>query len=201
MELLRDDSLLYVYSNVTSPAINTPSAFKCILNTYRPEYKDSPKWYECTNVFEVLHLLGYKSFWLSNQSKHGLYDNLVGRFSELCDTAVFAGNKFAGMARGDSYDGELVPMAEELLSSADSLRFMIVHLMGSHEAFQHRYPPTYVKYVADDYLQYPQEQRLTRARYDNSILYNDYVVTEIMKLFSDKEGIVFLLFRSWIGCL
>ena len=38
---------------------------------------------------------------------------------------------------------------------------------------------------------YPENQRQTLAEYDNSILYNDYIVSELMNLYAAKEAIVF----------
>lgn len=194
LERLRDDSLLYVFPEVTSPATYTVKTFMHLLNTSHPEDNNGKEWYETTSLFEVTQLCGYKSAWLSNQSKHGIHDNLVGHISELCDTSVFAGNKFAGMdGRNNCYDGELLPITQDMLAdtSKQPLRLFIIHLMGSHEAFAMRYPAEFKTFTDSDYMHFPESQREIRAHYDNSILYDDYVVSELIKIFSEQESIVF----------
>ena len=62
--------------------------------------------------------------------------------------------------------------------------------MGSHFKFNRRYPKDYNHFKTDDYLDKMPTQRQTLAEYDNSVLYNDYVVYELMKAYEDKEAIV-----------
>ena len=193
LEQLRTDSSLFVFQNVTSSASLTVNVFKYLFNTAHPQNDDKENWYEATTLFEVTRLCGYKSSWLSNQSKHGIWgDNLIGKISELCDTAVFVGNRYAGMER-HWLDGELIPITKSIVSKCDkqSLTLTIIHLMGSHESFYMRYPSDFSFFKASDYQDYPEHQRETRASYDNSILYNDYVVSQIIQLYSKTEAIVF----------
>ena len=63
--------------------------------------------------------------------------------------------------------------------------------MGSHSNFKNRYPQTFEKFKAEDYKNHPNHQRENLATYDNSILYNDSIVYEIIRLFQDKETIAF----------
>ena len=62
--------------------------------------------------------------------------------------------------------------------------------MGSHSSFKSRYPQSFSKFTENDYMHYKEHQREKLAAYDNSILYNDSVVYEIMSLFKDKEAVV-----------
>lgn len=192
LEKLCDDSLLTVFFNVTSPGTLTADVFKSLLNTFHPENEGKANWYESTTLFDVTRPCGYKSVWLSNQTKNGMWDNLVGNITELSDTSVFVGNRYFIMDR-PWCDGELIPITNKMVSSYNdhSLTLTIVHLMGNHEAFNLRYPPEYSIFQISDYRDYPENQREIRAHYDNSVLYNDYVVSEIINIFSDKEAIVF----------
>lgn len=62
--------------------------------------------------------------------------------------------------------------------------------MGSHVAFNQRYPSQFNKFKANQYSNYPLNQQSILAEYDNSILYNDSIVYEIMQLYSNKEAII-----------
>lgn len=188
---LKNQELLFIFDSVRSVTTHTIESFQAIMSTYRPEYKDSCNWYECTTLPEIVKLSGYNTFWISNQSKIGLFDNVVGRYSELFDTNVFVGDKYSGMRRS-SLDEEIFNLLSPLIKNDSTQNnFYVIHLMGSHVDFKKRYPASFNKFHAEQYLDYPKNQRTILAEYDNSILYNDSIVYELMNLYSDKEAIVF----------
>ena len=63
-------------------------------------------------------------------------------------------------------------------------------MMGSHPAFNMRYPENYSRFQEEDYEVLPAHQRKTVAEYDNSVLYNDSVVFELMNRYKDKSAVV-----------
>ncbi|MDO4185662.1 MAG: sulfatase-like hydrolase/transferase [Bacteroidales bacterium] len=191
LSALRDSLSLVVYKDVTSAATHTIPAFKCIMSTYKPEYRDSVKWYSCTTLIEVLQKCGYYTQWYSNQSKNGLFDNVVGRYADLCDADYFVGNKYAGMMR-TTLDEEVIDLAIPHIQNMEEQRnAYIFHLMGSHSNYKNRYPSSFDIFKSEDYLSAKPSQKQIFAEYDNSILYNDSVVSEIMGLFKNKEAVVF----------
>lgn len=189
---LKDKELLFVFDSIRSVTTNTIESFQVIMSTYKPEYKDSCNWYECTTLPEIVKLSGYNTFWVSNQSKVGLFDNVVGRYSELCDTSAFVGDKYAGMRR-TNLDEEIFDLLSPLVINNNSVHnnFYVIHLMGSHADFKKRYPANFNRFDVQQYLDFPRNQRTVLAEYDNSILYNDSIVYELMNLYSNKEAIVF----------
>ena len=184
---LQKDSLLVVFDHVKSDALSTIPAFKTIMSTFRVVGGDSLQWYECLTLPETVRQLSYKTYWISNQSYKGLCDNIPTRYAELCDSLNFVGNKFSGGRKKD-YDEAVIPPLRTL--PKDSLRCFFVHLMGSHNAYELRYPEGFGAFTEADYPDVPSAHRKDFATYDNSVLYNDSVVYEIMKLFQEKESIV-----------
>lgn len=189
---LRDSSYLHIYKKVQTPALHTLAAIQCIMSTYKPEYKDSIPWYKCTSIPEAIQLSGYHTHWISNQSKIGIFDTGTGRYADLCNDQHFVGDKFAGMRR-TNLDEEVIPLIQPFLQDSLNHHFYFVQLMGSHSNFKSRYPESFDKFKPKDYLKHPEHQRNNLATYDNSILYNDSVVYEIMQLFQHKEAIIFYL--------
>lgn len=189
------DSVLYVYKNVESIALSTIPSIKSIMASYRNEYADSIEWYKCLTIMDVMKENGYEISWLSNQSKRGFYDNEVGRYAELCDKEYFVGDMYSGLERSN-LDEELLPYIEHCITDNDnSMNFMIIQLMGSHSAYKRRYPAEYEVFTAGDYegtyKELSDDKKHLVAEYDNSVLYNDSVVYEIMNKFADKEAVVF----------
>lgn len=188
MKLMNDSSLI-VFDHVSSPATHTLQAFQYILNTQQLDKEGLEGFAESVTIANVARHAGYKTYWVSNQSKHGQNDNLVGEFAGLCDKEQFVDNKFAGLNRW-SKDGQVLPILESFASEYDSLKFFFVHLMGSHFNCRARYPDEFDVFKKEDYSFLPEHQRKTVAEYDNSVLYNDYVVDSIIRMFKDKESIV-----------
>lgn len=189
LQTLIKDSCLHIYQNVKSPSTGTIPCFKAIMSTYKPEYLDSIPWYQCTTLPEVLQIYRYHTYWISNQSKIGLYDTVIGKYADLCNQRFYVGDKFSGLNR-TNLDEKVIPLIKPLVNNKD-YNFYFIHLMGSHSTFNKRYSKNFEKFKVEDYSDYPLHQRENFASYDNSILYNDSVVYEIMNLFHDKEAIVF----------
>lgn len=181
------DSLLYVFSSITAPATHTMECFKLIMSTY--DSSSSIPWYKHVTLFEILDQAGYKTIWVSNQSQKGGYDNIVAKYAELCDTMCWVGNRFQGTAR-TSYDEEVIPILKKVKESQSEKNVYFVHLMGNHYTFSSRYPEKFNYFKAKDYENLPPKQRYNIATYDNSVLYNDYVVNEIIELFEHEETFV-----------
>lgn len=187
---LRDDGKLFVFSQAESPGTNTINSLKDVFTTY-PECSGGGRWFESVMLTDILRTAGYRTFWISNQSKKGLFDNIIGRFADLCDEQHFAGNKFAGVNR-HTCDGVVLDLLHPLLQQPRPVHnFYLFHLMGSHPDFNRRYPKQFARFTEKMYPDRPAHQRSKCAEYDNSVYYNDSVVSEIIARFKDRESIVF----------
>ncbi len=191
---LRDSNLLFIFNDAIAPYTHTIECFKSIMSTYRRVYSDSINWYQCTSLQESINTIGYYTYWFSNQSKKGIFDNIPSRYADLCNEKHFAGNKFSGMtkSRSKSYDGYLIDMIKTKLGNINSNNnCYFIHLMGQHTNFEDRYPSSFGKFTPKDYPNARPEQRTTLAHYDNATLYNDSIVYEIMQLFRNNESLIF----------
>ncbi len=189
---LQNIGLINVFNNVTSPQLITSQSFKCMLSTYKPEYGKSHPWYKCITIPEVFNAIGYKTYWISNQIKTGLIDNVVGRYAELCDSVVFINENFT---EEQKLDGDLIPVVRHINinRSMNQRNFLFIHLMGSHMVFSERYPKDYHKFVPSDYMDSLEKQRSILAEYDTSLTYNDSIVSCLFHLFDDQDSIIFYL--------
>ncbi len=184
-----DTGEAFAYTGVQAAELHTQEAFQLMMNTSTKRTAGSVKWYDCPTLPDIAKAAGYRTLWLSNQSKKGLWDNIVSQYADLCDTSVFIGNKFAGCAR-KSVDGELLPVVRKMLAQPSARDFLIVHLMGCHQNYTMRYPAAYDRFKASEYADRPKHQRSTLAAYDNAVLYNDYIVSTLMDLVADREAVV-----------
>lgn len=184
------DSMLFVYTDVESPATTTIKSFMSIFSTFSPQIDNGIKWYENTTLQEVMSLAGYRTVWLSNQSPAGLVDNVISEYAELCDTTIFVGDKFKGNSKVD-FDEEVLVTLKSMNNENIEKSFIVIHLMGSHPNFKERYPNDFTVWKSEDYLNLPRNQRELTSYYDNSILYNDTVVSSIIEYYENTESIVY----------
>lgn len=190
---LQENSLLFAFDSVNSPAPTTSLSLKYMLTTFDREENNATKqkWYEFYSIIDLMKACGFDCFWFSNQARTGKY-NYIGRlFAETCNQSFFLQNE-GSTAYNNILDINLVDTSSQFINSLDSnqRKFIIYHLMGSHFDYKLRYPQEYNLFIESDYPSNPQNQRKILATYDNSILYNDFVVSQIIDLYKDDETIV-----------
>ena len=185
-----DKGEVLLFKNVKAAATHTQEAFQKMMSTYEKSMGSNVKWNECSTLPDIAKAANYRTHWISNQSKKGFNDNIVGQYADLCDTCFFIGNKFAGLAR-TNYDGELLPVFKSMLQKDRTARdFYILHLMGCHASFDKRYPSSFNFFKENDYKNYPENQRNGLATYDNAVRYNDYVVNSVFDMVSQRDAVV-----------
>lgn len=192
---LSKDSSLYLFTNVTSAGLTTMRSFTKMMSSYGSGQKyPNKKWYEHILINDVLKQANYQTHWFSNHANAGVNNNVTRLLAEACDDNHFWGNQLASDFR-TYYDEGVIKLARPLIPEYDknNQNFYLFHLMGSHFKFDLRYPKEFSKFNESDYLDKLKHQRSTLAAYDNSILYNDSIVYEIIQLFKDKEAIIIYL--------
>lgn len=183
----RDD--IFVFDNVVSPYSNT---IESVLSSLTSSNLDNKlNFAESINVFQVFKLAGFKTFWISNQMPFGAWDNLITSLAKNADVVNFvnvSSNSSFESTYNISYDEKIFPYFIKHLNDPTKNKIIFIHLMGSHSAYKKRYPPKFN--VFQNNL---NDKEKTIYEYDNSILYNDYVVNnliQILKNHTEKNNIV-----------
>ena len=184
---------LYPFTNVVAPWNLTSFVFKHLFSLYC--VGDSGEWSDYPLFPEVFRKAGYHVTFLTNQflpqAKEAVYDFSGG---------FFLNNPELSKAMFDTRNDKLSYFDEGLLNDYDRLKaentahnLIIFHLKGQHVDYRTRCPKSKMKFKADDYdrpkLNAAERQRL--AWYDNSLLYNDSIVDQIIRRFEQQEAIVF----------
>lgn len=192
LDSLKNVTNLFSFENVKSSAIGTVPAFRYMMSSLR--VSDSVEdWTNKDFLLDIIKSAGYNTMWISNQSSSGVHDNIVARFAELSDSIYWCGTKYMGPSKVDLDEIVLPPVKHRASDITDKYNFTVIHLAGNHENFSSRYSKEYSIYKEGDYLDYLENQRRTLSEYDNSVIYNDWVVSEIIKMYEDKESIVIYL--------
>jgi len=133
------------------------------------------------SILDVAKKAGYQTVWISNQEEYGMFDNPLSILSQAADQRIFI-NHHVNTLTTDYYDGKLIDQLKQLTFSDRML--IVVHLMGNHILYRERYPA--------DYEIFQREGK--KSEYDNSVLYNDSVmqeiVTEVQKI-PNFQGLIY----------
>ncbi|MBB5336662.1 phosphoethanolamine transferase [Pectinatus brassicae] len=154
-------------------------------------HESSKPWYNYNNLIDVMNAAGYKTYWLSNQESSGIWGSVAHVFADHSTEHVFTKLRDSHEDYG-IVDGNLFPLIDKAIADrSDKKNFYVFHLMGCHALYYNRFPYSFSKFSKDDIrLPLTDRQKTIVAQYDNAILYNDYIVTNIFAKFRDMEAIV-----------
>ena len=192
LDKLKDQ--LAVFDNVITPRPYTIEALQQVL-TFADE--ENPELYLTTpSVVSVMKQAGYKTYWITNQQTMTKRNTMLTTFSEQADEQVYLNNNRNQNAR--QYDGDVLEPFNKALADKAPRKFIVVHLLGTHMSYQYRYPPTFDKFT--DRQDVPagvrDDQVPTYNSYDNAVLYNDFVVSSLIKDYAKTDPNGFLLYLS-----
>ena len=144
------------------------------------------------NIFDVVREAGYYTKWMSNQEPGGSNSYTGTRiFSSRCDEAEFVNKNYKWLSNETGkYDELLFPMIDKSLEERRNKNFWLIHLMGCHDIYALRYPEKFSFFCDDLETGRDSNEKKIKAEYDNSVLYTDYVVNEIIKRVENKNAVV-----------
>lgn len=130
------------------------------------------------SIIDMAREAGFRTTWISNQSRFGVWDTPIGAIGSACDDQYWI-NQYVGTGVvTKDYDTALIPYLDKV-DPNNRRQLIVVHLMGSHVSYWDRYPSEFYHWPAN-----PGETRSTEEimndEYDNSVLFNDYVMENIM---------------------
>jgi heptose-I-phosphate ethanolaminephosphotransferase len=169
---------IVVYTDVVSPYSNTIGS---LLTALTESNLDNKKDYDKSiSLIDIFHSLGYKTFWLSNQAPIGVWDNAIYNLAKTSDICVFVNNAANTSFESTyllTYDEKLFKPFQNSLSDTAKNKFIVIHLMGSHSKYAKRYPQKFNKFNFAN-----NNKGKIINEYDNSILYNDFVVDSLLNI-------------------
>lgn len=192
LEELQEKGEIAVYTDIVSPHSNTIPVLQKLF-TFSNYESDKP-WYKYNNLIDIMNAAGYKTYWLSNQESSGIWGNVAQYYGERSSVHRYTRLRESREDEG-ILDEELFPLIDDAIDDmGEGKSFIVTHLMGGHGLYYNRYPYSFHKFTESDItLNVNESNRLIVAEYDNALYYNDYVVTEIINKFRDKEALVIYL--------
>lgn len=141
------------------------------------------------NIIQLLNAASFDTFWLSNQAPIGLYETLVTKIAMTAQNTKFTSSETWFYKA--PHDDVVLPHFKKFVKKEGS-KVIFVHLLGTHGAYYMRYPGDYKKF--DPELKLSKDPKIDH--YDNAVLYNDHIVSEIIKITKARAQKSFVLYFS-----
>ena len=165
LDSMKNDDQFLLMKNAYANQVQTVPALSYAL-TAKNQYNQielSSAW----SLLEVAKAAGFDTVWLSNQAKYGVYDTPTTVIASEAEQQQWINDSTGESVETAYYDEKLLDAMDKIQLSNNML--IIIHLMGSHVDYNQRYPQNFEQYSSGSKID----------KYDNSILYNDFVMKNI----------------------
>ncbi len=186
---------LQIFKNTYSCAGSTMQVLSLAL-TGANQY-NGKQYYNSPSFIDIFNKAGFDTYWLARQ---GIADaNVFSVIAHGAKHPIDLVNDFHTDTNSSIYGDERVykPLKKALTHNKNTL--IVIHLYGNHFHYQDRYPKQFEKYKTTQPYIIATNKSLKLndyAAYDNSVLFNDHVINNILKIVQKHGKVSAFLYFS-----
>lgn len=144
-------------------------------------YNDK-KFNESISIIDMAKKAGYKTYWFSNQGSIGVADTPITLVANTCDVADWTDKDL----KESQHDGVLLDFLKKV--DPNEKNFIVLHLMGSHIEYRNRFP--------EEFNRFQDGTINAKADFDNTVLYTDWVLSQIYSYAHDNLNLDAMVYFS-----
>ena len=173
---------LVVYTDYISTSSITRISIPLMMTRATPmDYEIS---YKEKSLISAFREAGFKTFWISNQEQYGNNDTVSSAIGFEANTQIFIPES----GTMPKLDQSLIEPFIKVLSTKDKKKLIVLHTMGSHFGYSRRYNEQFDVFTSKiSRPDFNKEQNRFIGEYDNSILYTDSFVNEIIEVLANEQ--------------
>ncbi len=174
------------YNDAVSSAPSTYLSGQRIFTFW--DSKPGKNWYDFPDLTTTFKRANFKTKWISNQD-YSDYSSIERVFTTSADTFISTA-AFMNNLTESSIDDRLIPSV--LSDTLSALSLTVIHLMGSHQTYNYRYPKAFDFFKAKDMKEcLTDDAKSQKAAYLNSLRYTDHLLEKMIKHYSSQRALVF----------
>jgi len=180
------------YKNASSCGTITRVSVPCMLT--RATFNDRDISKREKSAISIFNSLGFETYWISNQGVMGEHETPITPIINESHNKIFV-NITGAFEDRDVLDENIITVFKNVIGKRAERLFIVVHLIGSHWYYEHHYTENFrvFKPVCESkFAQKCSKEELINS-YDNSLLYTDWVVSQLIKAVSDRNSLVFFV--------
>ena len=186
VDSLTKQGTIIPFNDVTSSASSTLFSGQRIFSYWNNT--PQKQWFDFPDLINTFAHAGFRTQWLSNQDAAD-YSSLERIFTFSADTLLTTTSLMDNWAEM-SLDERLLPWIYSAPHSAPT--FTTIHLVGSHQNYQRRYPQAFEYFKPSDMKEcLTDDAKRQKAAYLNSLRYTDHLLEKMIKHYSSQRALVF----------
>lgn len=172
------------FTDVDSCGTATAVSMPCMLSKFDRSHYSYDKGVSNENLVDVLSHAGFHvEWWDNNTGDKGLADRIEMRSFTHTENAEFCSS-------GECTDGIYRQYLEETIAGIEGDTVLVLHQIGSHgPTYYLRYPDEFERFKpacrTAEFKNCTEEE--IRNSYDNTILYTDHILADIIDLLSEQD--------------
>ena len=180
-----------LFAHTDSCGTNTATSVPCMFSNLGRKNYDETQANSQDNLLDIYKRAGFSVTWIDNNTGS---KNVARRVTEI-DVAHRTDPAFC--VSDGCHDEILLPELEQRIATIKTDTVLVLHMLGSHgPAYFQRYPERFARFTPvckSVELQQCSEAELKNS-YDNSILYTDFVLAEMIKRLQNATSMKSALF-------
>lgn len=157
-------------------------------------------YFSSLSILDVLEEAEFDTYWLSNQVSFGEWDNPISVLADRADHRININTNVGKVTQTNFLDGRLVEELDKIVSDGiDKNTVVFLHVMGNHGAYKNRYEAQYDVYNGKlPKAEFGENKYWAKNvnEYDNSILYQDKILTDVFDVVKKYSGTSACLYFS-----
>ncbi len=137
-----------------------------------------------TSIYSLANAAGYETTWIGNQTLESSFASIV----ETNKNVLLVDKYKSEYSFNKELDEVMLPVLDSVLKTSHS-QLITLHMMGSHWYYENRYREDFRKYtpvITSKYIPSVTKQEMINS-YDNTILYLDYFLNEVIESAKKNE--------------
>lgn len=196
---LSQEENLISFSNMIT-AVSATRLSVPIISTRKSAFQSLKPGFSEKSFLSAYKEAGFKTFWLSNQMSFGQFDTPTSVIAQEADVTQFL--NLGGYTDGSSFDQILLDPLQLALDDAAPNKLIVLHTLGNHWNYSHRYPKLYDKWqpsllgVNKPAFTDLKNKEAINNSYDNSILYTDWFLARMILQLKEAGQLSALMYVS-----
>lgn len=155
----------------------------------RADSTDYERAYREGSVISLFRATGFYTVWLANQEAAPTYVY----FMRECEALAHVNIDKSAYVFDRWVDGDLLPLLDEALRAPRPRKLIVLHTIGSHWWYNAHFTDEFAQFqpvVRSKVISSCTREEMINS-YDNTILYTDYFLSEVIARLSDRKAVLF----------
>ena len=197
--LLMKQSNLVSFTDLISPVSATRLSVPIIMSR-KPATQSLKAGFSEKSFISAFKEAGFKTFWISNQMSFGQFDTPISVFANEADVTQFL--NLGGFTDQSSFDQIMFEPFQTAINDTAPYKLIVLHTLGNHWNYSSRHPVTFNHWLPSltgvtdpDYNNRSIKEQMSNS-YDNSILYTDWVLSQLVHQLNSQQKISAMMYVS-----